>query len=225
MIVFIITRPDGDVETVKTSRTKLTVGGAYTDDISLLNRGVFSEHGVFEIAGEEVVYTDNGFGTFVNGREIVGSSAPLTPGDIVRIGEDTISYTLKREEIHPAHDLSSNELSLNGSELKHPAEPAEPMTGTSSPPEEDPFWKVSPSMEDFSETPSPPDESYYRMYSIPTSDIEEILYYLDKEEPTSDLEEDEDSEQLKEADDFLRILVAIVFVSFFLFLSALFDSC
>lgn len=107
MIVFTITLPNGDVETLKTSRTKLTVGGAYTDDITLLNQDISPEHGVFHITGEEVIYTDNGYGTLVNNRKIVGVSIPVSPDDRVVIGTDAITYTLEREEIHPVRHIPS----------------------------------------------------------------------------------------------------------------------
>ncbi|MBN1882426.1 MAG: FHA domain-containing protein [Deltaproteobacteria bacterium] len=209
------------------------MGCAYTDDITLLDGNVSPEHGVFEVVGEKVVYTDNGFGTFVNDKDIVGETVTLSPEDRVSIGPVIITYTLKKEEIHPAHDLSSNKLSFNENNLTHPTEPAEPMTGTSSPPEDDSSWMVSSPIDDSPETPSPPDKSYYQMYSIPRSDNEEILYYLDNEEPISDLEEecisdpeeDEESEQLKMSDDSIRIIVAIVFVALYLFFVLTFDSC
>jgi pSer/pThr/pTyr-binding forkhead associated (FHA) protein len=104
MIVFTITDTDGGVETLRTSRTKLTVGGAYTDDITLPGGNVSPEHGVFNIEGKEVVYTDNGLGTFINDREIVGETVPLAPEDAVRIGEFVISYTPEREDSIPASD-------------------------------------------------------------------------------------------------------------------------
>ncbi|MBN1882424.1 MAG: FHA domain-containing protein [Deltaproteobacteria bacterium] len=98
MIVFSITHPNGDVETVKTSRTKLTLGGEYTNDIILSRRGVLPEHGVFHITEGKVVYTDNGFGTFVNDRDIVNESITFSPDDSIQIGEDIITYALEKEE-------------------------------------------------------------------------------------------------------------------------------
>jgi len=104
MIVFTITRQNGDVETLKTSRTKLTVGGAYTDDITLLGGDISPEHGMFHITGEEVVYTDSGFGTLVNDREIVGETTPLAPDDAVRIDEFVITHVLEQDEVPPTVD-------------------------------------------------------------------------------------------------------------------------
>lgn len=98
MIVFTIVDKDNNVETLKTSRTKLTVGGTYTDDITLLGHGISPEHGTFEITGDEVVYIDKGFGTLVNDREVVGERVTLTPDDGVRIGEVVITFRFSRDE-------------------------------------------------------------------------------------------------------------------------------
>ena len=49
MIVFTIIDREGNLDTLKSSRTKLTVGNAYTDDIMLPDRNISSEHGEFHI--------------------------------------------------------------------------------------------------------------------------------------------------------------------------------
>ena len=113
MIVFSITRPNGDVEALKTSRTKLTVGGAYTDDITLLGQDISPEHGVFHVTEEVVVYTDNGFGTLVNNREIIGQSVPVSPEDSVRIGEVVITCRSSRDEITSTREPISFEANFS----------------------------------------------------------------------------------------------------------------
>ncbi|MBN1882425.1 MAG: hypothetical protein JW885_09645 [Deltaproteobacteria bacterium] len=98
MIVFTITRHDGNIETLKTSRTKLTVGGAYTDDITLLDGDVSPEHGTFEISEDVVFYIDNGYGTLVNDRNVVDKSVTVSPDDSVRVGEVVITFRFSRDE-------------------------------------------------------------------------------------------------------------------------------
>lgn len=109
MIVLTITDKDGNVETLKTSKTKLTVGSSYTDDITILNPIISPEHGVFHISKMEVVYTDNGYGTSINEREILGKSTSVSLNDIVRIGEVTITYTLEHEDVPNQEVLTNRE--------------------------------------------------------------------------------------------------------------------
>ena len=130
MIVFTIVDKDGGTETLKTSRTKLTVGGAYTDDITLLGQGVSSEYGMFRITGEEVAYTDNGFGTLVSEREIVGESIPVTPADSIAIGSSVITYRFEQDTAALNPDVSSSKSTRTGVESpfqwSEPARPAPP---------------------------------------------------------------------------------------------------
>jgi len=233
MIVFTIIDKDGGTDILKSSRTKLTVGGAYTDDITLLGGDIPPEHGVFHIKDTEVAYTDNGFGTLVNDRKIEGESISLVLEDTVLIGEFAITCTPERGDGVPAYDLSLNESSFGKSDLKHPAEPTKPLTGMPSIPKEDPSRPVSAPEEEPPEMLSPSDKSYYRMYSIPTSDIKDIMEHLDvdmlipnaEEEYIPDPEEDDEFEQSEKSDDYMRFIMVIIFGIFYLFLSVIFDSC
>jgi hypothetical protein len=137
VIVFTIIDKNGNVETLKTSRTRLTVGGAYTDDITLLGGDISPEHGVFEMTGEAVVYTDKGFGTLINDRKIVGETVPLSPNDVVRIGSDTITYALDRKEVVTSDDIPFFEADFMGKESLHSPEPTRPTSPAFSTPSDD----------------------------------------------------------------------------------------
>jgi len=152
MIVFSIIDKDGDTDTLKTSRTKLTVGGAYTDDITLLDDDVSSEHGVFDITKEEVIYTDNGFGTLVSGREIVGESVPISPEDRVAVGSSVVTYTLEREETVPVRHMPSFTSDVIKVTRSSYSKAFTPAPGTSSPHEEDPSPESPLQAKDVSQT-------------------------------------------------------------------------
>jgi len=145
MIVFTITRPDGDIETLKTSRSRLTAGSAYTDDITLLDQDISPEHGVFEIVGDVVIYTDTGFGTQVNNREIVGEKVALTPDDDIRIGDEEviITYRILRDENTVTSEPGSFETDFSDKVTYPHSKPAH--TQAPSPPETEPADSISSS--------------------------------------------------------------------------------
>jgi hypothetical protein len=137
MIAFTIIYGTGNTDTLKSSRTKLTVGGAYTDDITLLGRNVSPEHGIFRIDGNQVAYTDSGFGTLVNDREVVGETVPLTPDDAVRIGEFVITHAFDSDGASPTvDDLSSSLPRVTGKTPSRRPEPTRPDLPVFSTPEE-----------------------------------------------------------------------------------------
>jgi hypothetical protein len=249
MIIFTITDRDGDSTQLKTSRTMLTVGGSYTDDITLLDRDITPEHGVFKITGDEIVYTDTSFGTLVSGRGITGESVAFTPDDMVQIGGYTITCVVKQQDGVSQYDLSEDELSSNKSIAKHQSPKHIPETIPN--PGDSPSMKSLASTADYSGQPSKTDESSNKMYSIPTTDMKEILYYLNKDEAVSDpeeqevifvpeegemisdLEEEEASSDLEEAEapdwtenqiGFMKVITGIIIVSLFFLISFFIDS-
>lgn len=180
MIVFTIVDKDNNVETLKTSRTKLTVGGSYTDDITLLGQGTSPEYGTFEIAGDEVVYTDNGFGTLVNNRKIMGDSVPVTQEDRIVIGSFMITYALEREEIISVLDPEPSKSRLIRREPFHLPMPEESENRSFSPHEAVPSEVPSSMRSTESQTVKAPAAGTYRTSSIPVAGATRSLTKLNK---------------------------------------------
>jgi len=82
---------------------RVTVGRAESNDIKIASRSVSSHHAELEIEPSarppKMVVTDMGSrnATFVNEVRLLGSNRPVSWGDVVRFGYDTVTYRLVQD--------------------------------------------------------------------------------------------------------------------------------
>jgi hypothetical protein len=183
MILFSIIDKNGDAETLKTSRTKLTVGGAHTDDIILPDGEISPEHGVFHIEGNEVVYTDNGYGTLVNDREVLGESIPVSPGDSIVIGPVVLTYTQEDENIVPNQYIPAFKSDIIKVNRDNYTKPIHDAPGSYFNPQMLPAHTRSPAGSTPSGMSSPPENTHSQLSEMP---VEETYVYHSHSRPKKD---------------------------------------
>jgi serine phosphatase RsbU (regulator of sigma subunit)/pSer/pThr/pTyr-binding forkhead associated (FHA) protein len=100
MSTFVIRPKDYESSIVKLDRMKLTIGRSSRNDICISDPFASRLHAEIRRENDQVMLVDNGSanGTYVNGQRVT-SLLPLHLGDIIRIGETEIEYTLGEQDM------------------------------------------------------------------------------------------------------------------------------
>ncbi|HSU88801.1 MAG TPA: SpoIIE family protein phosphatase [Terriglobia bacterium] len=100
MSTFVIRPKDYESSIVKLDRMKLTIGRSSRNDICISDPFASRLHAEIRRENDQVMLVDNGSanGTYVNGQRVT-SLLPLHIGDVIRIGETEIEYTLGEQDM------------------------------------------------------------------------------------------------------------------------------
>jgi phosphoserine phosphatase RsbU/P len=114
MHTFIVRPKDYEPSTIKMDKTRLTIGRSSRNDICLSDPFASRLHAELRRENEQMLLVDNGSanGTYLNGQKMSGALR-IRVGDIVRIGETEIEYSMGEQAAMSGATVYLSDLSGN----------------------------------------------------------------------------------------------------------------
>jgi phosphoserine phosphatase RsbU/P len=114
MHTFIVRPKDYEPSTIKMDKTRLTIGRSSRNDICLSDPFASRLHAELRRENEQMLLVDNGSanGTYLNGQKMSGA-VRIRVGDIVRIGETEIEYSMGEQAAMSGATVYLSDLSGN----------------------------------------------------------------------------------------------------------------
>jgi phosphoserine phosphatase RsbU/P len=114
MHTFIVRPKDYEPSTIKMDKTRLTIGRSSRNDICLSDPFASRLHAELRRENEQMLLVDNGSanGTYLNGQRMSGALR-IRVGDIVRIGETEIEYSMGEQAAMSGATVYLSDLSGN----------------------------------------------------------------------------------------------------------------
>lgn len=114
MHTFIVRPKDYEPSTIKMDKTRLTIGRSSRNDICLSDPFASRLHAELRRENEQMLLVDNGSanGTYLNGQKMTGALR-IRVGDVVRIGETEIEYSMGEQSAMSGATVYLSDLSGN----------------------------------------------------------------------------------------------------------------
>jgi phosphoserine phosphatase RsbU/P len=114
MHTFIVRPKDYEPSTIKMDKTRLTIGRSSRNDICLSDPFASRLHAELRRENEQMLLVDNGSanGTYLNGQKMTGALR-IRVGDVVRIGETEIEYSMGEQAAMSGATVYLSDLSGN----------------------------------------------------------------------------------------------------------------
>jgi sigma-B regulation protein RsbU (phosphoserine phosphatase) len=114
MHTFIVRPKDYEPSTIKMDKTRLTIGRSSRNDICLSDPFASRLHAELRRENEQMLLVDNGSanGTYMNGQKVTGA-VRMRVGDVVRIGETEIEYSVGEQSTISGATVYLSDLSGN----------------------------------------------------------------------------------------------------------------
>jgi phosphoserine phosphatase RsbU/P len=114
MHTFIVRPKDYEPSTIKMDKTRLTIGRSSRNDICLSDPFASRLHAELRRENEQMLLVDNGSanGTYLNGQKMSGA-VRIRVGDVVRIGETEIEYSMGEQAAMSGATVYLSDLSGN----------------------------------------------------------------------------------------------------------------
>jgi sigma-B regulation protein RsbU (phosphoserine phosphatase) len=114
MHTFIVRPKDYEPSTIKMDKTRLTIGRSSRNDICLSDPFASRLHAELRRENEQMLLVDNGSanGTYLNGQKMTGA-VRIRVGDVVRIGETEIEYSMGEQAAMSGATVYLSDLSGN----------------------------------------------------------------------------------------------------------------